>query len=800
MEKCYLSPFKMPSKLKAIRITDLSCGALVLLFLFSLPGSLFNAPTSYVVEASDGELLSASIAKDGQWRFPVADSIPEKFEQCIVAFEDKRFYGHPGIDLLAIGRAMQQNWKAKRVLSGGSTLSMQVIRMSRRESRTVWQKLIEMLLVLRLELTHSKADILKLYAANAPFGSNVVGLEAASWRYFGRSPQTLSWGEMATIAVLPNSPSLVHPGKNSARLIKKRNDLLDKLAGLKIIDPATAGLAKLEPVPGKPQALPQHAPHLLNRFKTEYEGQTRLSSTLNYALQLKINALLKRYNNRYRANDINNISALVLDVKQGTVASYAGNIYQPENKELESHVDMIRAPRSPGSTLKPLLYASMLSDGFILPGTLIADVPTQIGGYSPQNYDLGYDGAIPADKALSRSLNIPAVKMLQNYKYQRFYDQLKKLGFSTLNKPADHYGLSLILGGSEVTMWDLASAYMGMARSLNHFNEYQGKYNPHDYDAPGYDQLKRRNTRYDTYETQVNSVLDHASIWNAFNAMEELMRPGEEGLWEQFSSSKRLAWKTGTSFGFRDAWAIGLNPGYVVCVWVGNADGEGRPGLTGIDVAAPVLFDIFKMLPDIKWFKVPENKLKKMRVCSQSGYKAGEYCKQVVLELVAPAGEKTMICPYHKLIHLDRTGTYRVTDVCESPSDMQHQTWFILPPAMEYYYKVKHSDYRLLPPFGPGCDGEGNTYVMEMIYPKNMASIYVPVEFNGKRGKVVLNATHRNADAKIYWHIDGEYVATTQSYHQLAVSPPPGKHTLTLVDEKGERLVQTFTILDKEKN
>ena len=441
MEKCYLSSFKMPPKLKAIFITDLSCGALVLLFLFSLPGNLFNAPTSYVVEASGGELLSASIAKDGQWRFPVADSIPEKFAQCIVAFEDKRFYSHPGIDLLALGRAMRQNWKAKSVVSGGSTLSMQVIRLSRRESRTVGQKLIEMLLVLRLELTHSKADILKLYAANAPFGSNVVGLEAASWRYFGRSPQTLSWGEMATLAVLPNSPSLVHPGKNSLRLIKKRNDLLDKIARLKVIDHATADLAKLEPIPGKPQALPQHAPHLLNRFKTEYKGRTRITSTLNYELQLKINALLKRYNNRYRANDINNISALVLDVKQGTVAAYAGNIYQPENKELESHVDMIRAPRSPGSTLKPLLYASMLNDGFILPRTLIADVPTQIGGYSPQNYDLGYDGAIPADKALSRSLNIPAVKMLQTYKYQRFYDQLKKLGFSTLNKPADHYGL-----------------------------------------------------------------------------------------------------------------------------------------------------------------------------------------------------------------------------------------------------------------------------------------------------------------------------------------------------------------------
>ncbi|SMC94037.1 penicillin-binding protein 1C [Pedobacter nyackensis] len=779
---------------------------LLLWFWFALPSRLFVSPTSYVVEASNGELLSASIAKDGQWRFPVADSIPEKFAQCIVAFEDKRFYNHPGVDMLAMSRAMRQNWRAKSVVSGGSTLSMQVIRLSRKESRTVWQKLIEVLLSLRLEITHSKADILKLYAANAPFGSNVVGLEAASWRYFNRSPEALSWGEMATLAVLPNSPSLVHPGKNSVKLIKKRNDLLDKLATLKILDQATANLSKLEPIPGKPQALPQNAPHLLNRFKTEFGNkETRVISTLNYDLQLKVAALLKRYNNRYRANDINNISALILDVKDGTVAAYVGNIYQPENKELESHVDMIRAARSPGSTLKPLLYASMLNDGFILPKTLIADIPTQIGGYSPQNYDLGYDGAIPADKALSRSLNIPSVKMLQNYKYQRFYDRLKKFGFSTLNKSADHYGLSLILGGSEVTMWDLAKTYLGMARTLNHFNDYKGKYNPHDYDAPSYirndtGMSPEQQDRLYQYDVQINSVIDHASIWNTFNAMEELMRPGEEGLWEQFSSSQRLAWKTGTSFGFRDAWAIGLTPDYVVCVWVGNADGEGRPGLTGIDAAAPVMFDIFKQLPNSKWFKTPLNKLKKMRVCRQSGYKAGEYCKDAVEELVSPAGEKTTLCPYHKLVHLDGTATYRVTDACETPTDMLHLPWFILPPAMEYYYRIKHSDYKSLPPFKPGCSEEDNQYVMEMIYPKNNASIYVPVEFDGSRGKVVLNATHRNTDAKIYWHIDGEYVAATTTYHQLAVSPPAGKHTLTLVDDKGARLVQAFTILDKEKN
>ncbi|TZF83654.1 penicillin-binding protein 1C [Pedobacter sp. BS3] len=781
----------------------ISDGVFLLLFLafwFSLPRKLFRSPTSYVIEAADGRLLSAAIASDGQWRFPPPDTVPDKFIKCILAFEDKRFYHHPGIDIFALARAIRQDIRAKAIVSGGSTISMQVIRLSRNRERTIGQKLVEMLLAVRLELRYSKQQIMQLYAGNAPFGSNVVGLDAAAWRYYGRSAENLSWGEMATLAVLPNSPALVHPGRNEKQLIRKRNQLIDRLHELGYIDPSTAELSKLEPVPGKPFPLPNEAPHLLSRFKTErsklHVSSTRIITTINYNLQTQINDLLKRYNNRYRANDINNIAALVLDVKTGTVRCYAGNIYEPANKELESHVDMIRAPRSPGSTLKPLLYASMLTDGFLLPHTLVPDIPTQIAGYSPQNYDLGYDGAIPADKALSRSLNVPAVRMLQQYKYERFYDQLKKLGFSTLTQPADHYGLSLILGGSEVTLWDLARTYMGMARTLNHFNDYRGRYNPHDYDNPVYiRQNAPEHIRVDHLPARY--ILDHAAIWSAFNAMEEVMRPGDEGLWEQFTSSQRIAWKTGTSFGFRDAWAVGLTPGYVVCVWVGNADGEGRPGLTGIEAAAPVLFDIFRLLPQGKWFPVPKTKLRKLKVCKQSGYKAGDYCTDIVEELVPAAGLRTPVCPYHRLIHLDKTGTYQVTDRCESVVNMIHRSWFVLPPSMEYYYKIRNSGYKMLPPFKPGCDDTGSNAVMDMIYPKNNASVYIPLEIDGSRGKLILSVAHRNPGITIYWHIDNQYIGSTRSFHQMAVSPPPGRHILTLVDENGERLVQTFTILEK---
>ncbi|WP_129715730.1 penicillin-binding protein 1C [Pedobacter sp. SYP-B3415] len=779
---------------KPFIFSDLLLGALAVWFLLCLPAQLFIQPTSYVVEAADGRLLNAAIAADGQWRFPAADSVPDKFKKSIIAFEDKRFFSHPGVDVFAFARAVRQNLGANSIVSGGSTLTMQVIRLSRLKKRSLWQKFLEGILAFRLEIRNSKSQILNLYASNAPFGTNVVGLEAASWRYFGRPAATLSWGETATLAVLPNSPSLVHPGRNTATLIRKRNDLLDKMVRLEFIDRETASLAKLEPVPGKPLPLPQDAPHLLNRFRAEQGAKpdTRLRSSVDFNLQQRVNLLLRRYNNRYRSNDINNIAALVVNVRSGKVMSYVGNMYNPAEPELESHVDMISALRSPGSTLKPVLYASMLADGFILPQTLIPDIPTQISGYTPQNYDLGYDGAIAADKALSRSLNIPAVKMLQQYKYERFYNQLKKLGISSLTQPPDHYGLSLILGGAEVSMWELSRMYLGMARSLNHHNMYNGQYDPHDYDNPEIS-AGTRDTRFDRYGLQPSAPLDHGSIWATFNAMEELMRPGEEGLWEQFSSSRRLAWKTGTSFGFRDAWAIGLSPDHLVCVWVGNADGEGRPGLTGIESAAPVLFDIFKLLPPGKWFDVPSSKLKRMRVCPESGYKAGDYCDGAKFALVPPAGEKTRICLYHRRVHLDAAGLFRVTDRCEEISAMTHRNWFVLPPSMAYYYRMKNTGYRELPPFKAGCTDHIDA-AMEMIYPKNNAMIYIPLELDGNRGRVILNLAHRSPAKKVYWHLDGDFAGTTETFHQLEVAASPGKHRLTLVDEDGDRLEQTFTV------
>ncbi|WP_153800639.1 penicillin-binding protein 1C [Foetidibacter luteolus] len=786
---------------------------LLIIFWLSLPRHLFETPTSFVITDKDGNLLNASIARDGQWRFPYNRQVPDKFAKCITTFEDKRFFYHPGVDPMAMGRAVWQNIRNKTVVSGGSTLTMQVIRMSRgSKSRNIWNKMIEAVLAVRLECSYRKKSILALYASNAPFGSNVVGLDAAAWRYYGRGPQQLSWGEMAALAVLPNAPSLVHPGKNTAELLRKRNELLDKLQANKTIDASVCELAKLEPLPGAPKPLPQLAPHLLERFKKDYSSfkkddedlaSTGITTTIDIGIQRQVNDIILQHHRQLKANQVNNAAAMVLDIETGNVLAYVGNVYQPGDSSIESHVDVLASKRSPGSTLKPLLYAALLTEGKFLPNQLVPDIPTQINGYMPENFDLGYDGAVPANRALARSLNIPAVKMLQQYKYQRFYEVLKQCGLSTLSKPAHYYGMSLILGGCEISPFELAGVYSSMARMYLHEKQNKGLWNSADWHMPQYINKKQQAEDGIVRQTEIsnrrpaNALFDYPSLYHTFMAMNEVMRPGEEGLWGLFSSAQRIAWKTGTSFGFRDGWAIGFTSKYCVVVWVGNTSGEGRPGLTGINTAAPVMFEIFRLLPSAKWFNEPATGFAAVQVCRQSGYKAGADCPVAYTMIVSENAKNAPLCPYHRVVHLDRSGAYRVTENCESPAAMIHQPWFVLPPTIEYYYKQKHAEYKTLPPFMPGCANE-TMKPLDIVYPGEGARLYVPVDLSGEKGKTVFTATHRNSKGKLFWHLDDEFIGETVQFHQIAVNPVPGKHVLTIVDESGESVIRSFEIMEKQ--
>ncbi len=764
---------------------------ILLFFWLSIPVTRFNQPYSTVIEDSQGNLIGARIANDGQWRFPYNEKVPEKFKMSILQFEDKNFYYHPGVDVSALARAAYLNIENGKIVSGGSTLTMQVVRLSRHgKSRSFTEKFLEILLALRLDLFHSKDKILSLYASNAPFGGNVVGLDAAAWRYYGRSPSQLSWAETATLAVLPNAPALIFPGKNHQKLLKKRNRLLYKLYQNSIIDSLTFVVSKAEPLPGKPLPLPSLAPHLLTRIAKEKSGQC-IRTTIDPFLQTKTVNIIQKHYNQLKYNHINNAAAIVVDVETGNVLAYVGNTLCSDNSH-GNDVDIITAPRSTGSILKPILYAAAMNDGLILPNTLLPDIPTNIAGYNPKNYNLKYTGVVHASQALSHSLNVPAVRLLRQYGVERFHDLLQKLQFTTITQPAGHYGLSLILGGAEASLWDLTSVYAGFSRALNHFGKYNGKYNLNDY---------RKNNFYlwklpPEEKPEDFNTLSAASIYFTYKALVEVNRPQEDANWQFYGGNNKVAWKTGTSFGNRDAWAIGTTPRYVVGVWIGNADGEGRPGLTGINAAAPVLFDIFDILPTTEWFDPPYDEMAKIPVCRKSGMRATDICHPVDTVWVPLSGLKTAPCKYHRLIHLDETGTYRVTSTCEDVSKMQHRSWFVLPPVEEWYYKSTDPTYVKLPPFKSGCS-EAENNPMEIIYPENNDIIYIPKELTGKKGKVIFKVAHRQPGTTIFWHIDKTYVGMTTTINEIGLNIAEGNHVLTVIDEQGNTASVRFEVRGK---
>lgn len=761
---------------------------LVLVYYFSLPSPLFKVPYSTVVESEEGRLLGAKIANDGQWRFPENDTLPEKFKKCIVTFEDQHFYQHPGFNPVSVFNAMVQNFKAGRVVRGGSTLTQQVIRLARKgQSRTYFEKAVELILATRLELRFSKDKIVELYAAHAPFGGNVVGLEMASWRYFGLKPNQLSWSESATLAVLPNAPSLIFPGKNQELLRAKRNLLLRKLRDNGTIDSETYNLALAEPLVGKPFPLPELAPHLVQKMAKTYGGK-KVQSSIDYEIQSRVNDLAANYYNQYKQNEVYNLAILVLDIKTRKVVAYVGN--SPTDKAHKKDVDIILAPRSTGSILKPLLFAGMLDAGKILPNTLIADVPTQISGYTPENYDLSFDGAVAARRALSRSLNIPSVLMLQDFGVDTFYEELQKFKFTTIIKPANHYGLSLILGGAESNLWDLCRTYAGLSSTLNYFNANQGKYRKNEFAEPLF--LKNKNIDFGK-ESYQKSILGAGSIYLTYQAMEEVNRPQEDEAWRFYDSARKIAWKTGTSFGNRDAWAVGTDSRYVVGVWVGNATGEGRPKLTGVESAAPILFDVFNLFPRSNWFQPPLNDLEEVEVCVQSGSLANEGCP-TRKEWIPLKGKTSALCSYHKRIQLDASEKFRVNSNCEAVENMVVKYWFVLPPVMEWYYKSKHIDYQMLPPFREDC--VGNTAgTMDFIYPKNNSKIYFTKNFDSQLQPLIMKVAHSLSDAILYWYVDEVFQGTTTVFHEKSILAKAGMHRITVVDGNGNEISRKIEIV-----
>ncbi|MDR2084731.1 MAG: penicillin-binding protein 1C [Bacteroidales bacterium] len=750
-----------------------------LLLFLCIPVPKFNKPYSTTVYSSDGRLLSAKIAEDGQWRFPPSNVLPEKYIRCLTHYEDKLFFHHSGINPVSIFTAAKDNIQSKKVIRGGSTITMQVVRLSRDgKERTFKEKIIESILALRLEVRYSKNEILQLYAANAPFGGNVVGLDAAAWRYFNTSADRLTWSELAVLAVLPNSPALIHPGKNRELLQIKRDKLLyglidsksylpKKYQKVKNFSEDDFDLASLEKIPAAPYDLPMHAFHYSMTFG-KYFDQKKNHSDINYDLQMDIINIISNHYKINSANGIENACVYVVDYIDEKIVSYVGNYLNANDAGM---VDMIMAQRSTGSILKPFLYSSMLDAGELLPQMIIPDIPINISGYTPKNYSGEYLGAVTADEALFKSLNMPFVYLLRSYGVNKFYDKLKKCKLSGLKFSPEHYGLSLILGGAEASLFDITNTYGSMARKLYCSVNSLDLKNSFLFDPP----------------------FSPSAISLTFQALLNVNRPEQQLGWQNFHSGKRVAWKTGTSFGLRDAWSVGVVDRYVVGVWIGNSDGEGRPGLTGVGVAAPVMFEVIDKLNKGYGFVSITDDAVEVEVCSVSGYPKSLNCEETKIITIPDCEVHTGVCPYHKKEFLDDTKQYRVKSTCTELDPNNFEIYYVLPPVMEWFYKKSHADYISMPPLLAGCHSN-NDQMMSFIYPDQGTTVIIPVGIKGDRQQVIFEIAHRQPNTTIFWNLNDDYLGKTKHFHQMPIITTPGNYIMRCSDEYGNVIMRKFSV------
>jgi len=749
-----------------------------------LPDLLFPDKYTTVITDREGVLLGATIAEDGQWRFPPCDSLPEKFTTCLLTFEDAYFYRHPGINPVSSWKAFRSNRKAGKIVRGGSTITMQLARMVRENPpRTYLNKFYETLLALKLELKYSKDELLALYCNNAPFGGNVVGLDAASWRYFNRPSFQLSWSEAAALSVLPNSPTLVKPGFNERIFRGKRDRLLEKLNNLGYLNTADLILAKAEPLPGNPENLPENSTHLLAFFQEKYTGK-KLKTTLDINIQKRVYQVVKDYSVALQANHVFNAAVLIAEIETGDVVAYIGNV--PSDKDHGQDINMVIRPRSTGSILKPVLYAMALDEGLITPKRLLPDVPLFYRGFVPKNFDNKFQGAVAANRALQASLNVPYVYLLKNYGYEKFHHTLTRIGLkNALKHPAGHYGLSLIIGGAEASLWDITGMYGSMARVLRHYhtNPFGTPYTATDYHPnrillTGHHPIQAKRFNKQT-------VIGAGAIYTTFETLKGLQRPEDDAHWQQFGSAHEVIWKTGTSQGFRDAWAIGLNATYVAGIWIGNADNEGRTGLTGIRAAAPLLFRIFDLLGGDADFEIPRSDMVQTIICSGSGMKAGAYCLETETSYIPMrAYRKTGICTYHKKLLLDSLGEYQVSSACYPVHMMKQVSWFILPAEQAWYYQKYHPEYEFPPDYGSGCRTE-TAEMLEIIYPKSFSKVTIPREITGKSGRLIIHAVHNNPGATLFWYLDEHFLGSTRGEHKMDIDALRGWHRVLVIDKHG---------------
>ncbi|MGB7062283.1 MAG: penicillin-binding protein 1C [Candidatus Zixiibacteriota bacterium] len=739
---------------------------LLALVLFPLDQEKLRKPSSQAVYDQDGQLLRSFLSPDDKWRMPCRlNEVSPHLKVALVAVEDRFFYYHPGINPWSLIRAVYLNIKHRRILSGGSTITMQVARMMEHRERTLLSKMVEMIVALKLELCYSKDEILEFYFNLAPYGGNVEGVQAACYFYFQRSPAQISLGQAALLVAIPNSPQKLNPQRNPKEVKKRRDRVLEYLRQRKVITYEEYSRALEEEIGIENPAMPFGAPHFTDLVHRRHPKEARVQTTLDRAIQRKCEEILREHLDKWRNRDITNGAVVVLENRTNNLRALVGS-YDFLDDVNSGQVNGATSPRSPGSTLKPLLYAYGIDRGLITPRGILYDVPVNYAGYVAENYDGKYHGVVTVREALVRSLNVPAALLLAKVGVWDFVSFLQKGGISTMDSKQTSYGLSLILGGCEVSLIELANFYSTLANG--------GRY---------------RQIRYlaDDRAEEGASILSPGASYIVTELLTEVVRPDLPAYWEFSLKRPKVAWKTGTSYGHRDAWSIGYTKGFTVGVWTGNFNGQEARELVGAQVAGPILFDVFNAISgkeECKWFAQPYS-VSTREVCATGGMVPNPDCHHTAVEFYLPGISPGSKCEIHKAFYIDDETGYRLCRSDLEERSHQRKIFEIWPSEVATWMQRNGYPLDEVPPLLP---------VSQRIMAGKGPIIRSPeaaCEYRLRQGvspeyqKILLDASVDNSVNKIFWFLDGELIWSGEPEEKAFIFPETGEHLLVCQDDCG---------------
>ncbi len=744
------------------------CVAIGGLGLFLAADAMFPLPPmrpySLVVEDRNGKLVHAFLAPDGIWRLRTSpDEIPDRLKQMLLAKEDRWFYYHPGINPFAIARAAVQNVQTGRRLSGASTITMQIARMREPKERTYAGKLAEMFRALQLEWRYSKDELLEMYLSTIPLGGNLEGLRSASLIYYQTPLERLNIARLIDLILIPNDPNRLRPDRCGEKLLASRVRHAAAWQAMGYISEDDSCVIRSTPAGASRGSLPREAPHFSARIQALRRNEPDIRSSLDLDVQQRVAALLAQHLRTWKRVGVNNGAVLVVDNATREVRAYAGT-GDFDDEACGGQVDAVRAIRSPGSTLKPFLYAVEMEKGMLTPRTMMLDTPYDAEGFYAENYDGTYNGLVYASEALQRSLNVPMVRLLKKSGLSPFLDFLGGIGISSLAGQRPRLGLSMILGGCGVTLEEMTAAYAIFPAG--------GVYRPLRYIAG------------DPVDTTLDRRLfGAATAYMVTDILSGLERPDLPNNFESALMLPRVAFKTGTSYGRRDAWSIGYSSEYTIGVWIGNVNNRGNPELVGSKSAAPLLIDLFTSLSRMPRREIlaPPGDLRLRRVCALSGLSPSPRCARLVDDLCSSTTSQTRQCDVCRevLLSPDRTMSYCASCLGDHPYVATTMVQYA--PELLHFWSRQGVRNAVVPPHNPSCAqiamGEGPS----IITPGDRMTYYLDPGAGGlplQAGSSVDVREHR-------WYLDNAFLGSRKPGDRLFVDMKEGDHTIACLDDRG---------------